>query len=116
MTSSCASLVPLSSRSTTSQRASAPVTSRAIRNARTTSAGSAPRSAISWDMKVGPSALTIAFALTMQMSCLRSGCSGRNAPKRLTTGAGKYTRRSRSSHGSSTKSDRSSARASSCLE
>ena len=74
MSSSWASRVAPSRRSTTSQRASAPVTSRAIRNARTTSAGSAPRSATSCDMKVGPSALTTALELTMQISCLRSGC------------------------------------------
>ena len=48
--------------STASQRAEAPVTSRAARYARATSGGSAPRSAVSWETNVGPSGLSTWFA------------------------------------------------------
>ena len=71
------------------QRRRRPSPRRAIRNARTTSATSAPRSATTCETNVGPSALTTELALTMQTSCVRSGCSASRCPQRSTTAPGK---------------------------
>jgi hypothetical protein len=72
-----------------SHSASAPVTSTAIRYARTTSDTSAPRSDTKDATNVGPSAFTTALALIMQISCVRSGWSARKSPQRSTTASGK---------------------------
>ena len=85
----CAARPTPVSPSIVSHSAFPPVTSTAIRNARTTSPTSAPRSLTSDDTNVGPSPLTTAFALIMQISWVRSWCSPSRCPQRSTTASGK---------------------------
>ena len=83
-----------SSASTSLHRAVAPVTSRAIRNARTTSDGDAPVSVPIREANVMPWEFTTSFDAIVAMIWRFSGWSAIRWPKRSTIRGGKYRARS----------------------